>query len=81
MSTGKIVAGGAAVELALSGGIRKYADSFSGREQLAIKSFADALEVIPITLAENAGLDPIDTLAALKSKHDSKKCFLWTERI
>ena len=72
LSTGKIVAGGAAVELALSGGIRKYADSFSGREQLAIKSFADALEVIPITLAENAGLDPIDTLAALKSKHDSK---------
>jgi chaperonin GroEL (HSP60 family) len=75
LSTGKIVAGGAAVELALSSGIRKYADSFSGREQLAIRAFADSLEVIPVTLAENAGLDPIDTLASLKSKHDSKNVY------
>ena len=52
--------------------MRKYAESFSGREQLAIIAFADALEVIPTTLAENAGLDPIDTLAELKAKHDSK---------
>jgi len=43
----------------------------SGREQLAIDEFAGALEFIPITLAENAGLDPIDVLTELKSRHDS----------
>ena len=73
VSTKKIVAGGSSIELEISRQLRKYADSFSGREQLAIRAFADALEVIPITLAENAGLDPIDTLAELKSKHDAKQ--------
>ncbi|MEM3091415.1 MAG: TCP-1/cpn60 chaperonin family protein, partial [Candidatus Pacearchaeota archaeon] len=43
----------------------------SGREQLAVEEFASALEFIPITLAENAGMDPIDTLTELKSKHDA----------
>lgn len=73
ISTKKIIAGGSSIELELSRKIRTYADSFSGREQLAISAFADSLEVIPITLAENAGLDPINTLAELKSKHDSGK--------
>ncbi len=72
ISTKQVVAGGSAIELELSRHLRKYAESFSGREQLAIIAFADALEVIPTTLAENAGLDPIDTLAELKAKHDSK---------
>ncbi len=72
ISTKQIVAGGSAIELELSRHLRKYAESFSGREQLAIIAFSDALEVIPTTLAENAGLDPIDTLAELKAKHDSK---------
>jgi len=73
VSTKKIIAGGSSIELEISRNIRHYADSFSGREQLAISAFADSLEVIPITLAENAGLDPINTLADLKSKHDAGK--------
>ena len=72
ISTKKVVAGGSAIELEISKHLRKYAESFSGRERLAVTAFADTLEVIPITLAENAGLDPIDTLAELKSKHDAK---------
>ena len=50
--------------------LRKYANSLSGREQLAAAAFAEALEVIPTTLAENAGLDPIDVVAEIKSAHD-----------
>jgi chaperonin GroEL (HSP60 family) len=72
ISTKQVVAGGSAIELELSKHLRKYAESFSGREQLAVIAFSEALEVIPITLAENAGLDPIDTLAQLKAKHESK---------
>ncbi len=68
--SGKVVAGGGAPEVALAKGLRQYAQSLSGREQLAVLSFADAIEVIPITLAENAGLDPIDVLTELKSAHD-----------
>ncbi|MBC8500961.1 MAG: TCP-1/cpn60 chaperonin family protein [DPANN group archaeon] len=68
----KAVGGAGATEVELAKGIRKYADSLSGREQLAVQAFADAMEVIPRTLAENAGLDPIDVLTELKSKHDRK---------
>ena len=50
--------------------IRKYSETLSGREQLAVNAFAEALEIIPRTLAENAGLDPIDILAELKAAHD-----------
>ncbi len=67
---GKVLAGGGAPEIELSLALRDYADSVGGREQLAIESFADALEVIPRTLAENAGLDPIDSLVELRSAHD-----------
>ena len=69
---GKIVAGGGASEIETAKALRKYADSFKGREQLAINAFADAMEVIPRALAENAGLDPIDKLANLRSQHDKK---------
>lgn len=68
---GKVVGGGGATEVELAKQLRDYADSIGGREQLAINAFADALEVIPRTLAENAGHDPIDTLVDLRNKHDA----------
>jgi chaperonin GroEL (HSP60 family) len=71
ISTGKIVAGGGAPEMEASKELRKFAMSLGGREQLAVIAFADALESIPRTLAENSGLDPIDMLVNLKSAHDS----------
>ncbi|HLC67038.1 MAG TPA: thermosome subunit alpha [Candidatus Nanoarchaeia archaeon] len=70
LRSGKIVAGAGAPEIELSKQLRAYADSLSGREQLAVRAFADAVEIIPRTLAENAGLDPIDVLTELKSAHD-----------
>lgn len=70
LELGKIVSGGGAPEIEVAKELRKYADSFKGREQLAINGFADALEVIPRSLAENAGLDPIDKLANLRAFHD-----------
>ncbi len=73
MKHGYIVAGAGASEMELSREIKKYASTLSGREQLAVQAFADALEVIPRTLAENAGLDPIDVLTELKAAHDNKK--------
>jgi len=68
-----VVPGGGAIELEISKRLREFAQSLGGREQLAIQEFADALEFIPTTLAENAGLDPIDTLTELKSQHNSGK--------
>jgi len=67
----KIVAGAGAIEIELSKRLREFANSLSGREQLAVQEFAESLEFIPSTLAENAGLDPIDVLTELKSKHDN----------
>ncbi len=67
----KIVAGAGAVEIEVARRLRKFANSLSGREQLAVQEFANALEFIPTTLAENAGLDPIDVLTELKSRHDN----------
>jgi len=72
IEVGKIVPGGGAPEAEVARELRKYAEGFSGREQLAITSFADAMEVIPRSLAENGGLDPIDTLVSLRSEHDKK---------
>jgi len=66
----KIVAGGGAIEEELSRRLRQYAASVGGREQLAIERFADSLEIIPTTLAENAGLDTIDVLVAMRSAHE-----------
>ncbi|MBW2993399.1 thermosome subunit, partial [Candidatus Woesearchaeota archaeon] len=70
LKTGKAVAGAGAPEIEVARGLRKFANSLSGREQLAVLAFADAIEVIPRTLAENAGLDPIDVITELKSEHD-----------
>lgn len=65
-----VVAGGGSPEIELSLRLREYAATLKGREQLAVSKFADALEVIPRTLAENAGLDPIDMLVELRSQHE-----------
>jgi len=65
-----LVPGGGAPEVELALRLRAYASTVGGREQLAIESFADAMEIIPKTLAENAGLDQIDTLVALRSAHE-----------
>ena len=70
LQNGKVVGGGGATEVELAQQLRDYADSVGGREQLAINAFADSLEVIPRTLAENAGFDPIDSLVDLRNKHD-----------
>ena len=64
------MAGGGAPEIAISKGLKEYADSISGREQLAVSAFAEALEVVPKTLAENAGLDSIDALVDLRAAHE-----------
>ncbi|MEM1539544.1 MAG: thermosome subunit beta [Candidatus Bathyarchaeia archaeon] len=67
---GKIVPGGGAPEAEVAKQLRDYAVKVGGREQLAIEAFADAVESIPLTLAENAGLDPIDIMVALRAKHE-----------
>ena len=69
----KIVAGGGAIESEIARVVRPYAIKVGGREQLAIEAFADAIEIVPRTLAENAGLEPIDILVALRSAHEKRK--------
>jgi thermosome len=69
----KMVAGGGSIEMELSKKVRDFAAQVGGREQLAIEGFADALEVIPRTLADNAGLDILDTMVAMKAAHAKKK--------
>ncbi|MFZ1897174.1 thermosome subunit alpha [Methanoregula sp.] len=69
----KVVAGGGAPETELSLRLREYAASVGGRAQLAIEAFASALEIIPRTLAENAGLDPIDMLVEIRAAHEKGK--------
>ncbi|MEM0315527.1 MAG: thermosome subunit beta [Archaeoglobaceae archaeon] len=72
---GKVVAGAGAPEMELSLRLKQWAPSVGGREQLAIEAFASALEIIPRTLAENAGLDPIDVIVNLKSAHEKGQKF------
>lgn len=67
---GKIVAGGGAPEAELAKGLKAFAVKVGGREQLAVEAFAEAVEEIPLTLAENAGLDPIDIMVALRAQHE-----------
>jgi thermosome len=74
---GKIVAGGGAPEAEISKQLRKYATQIGGREQLAIEAFADAVEAIPMALAENAGLDPIDIMVSLRAEHESNSSPYW----
>jgi thermosome len=66
----KVVPGGGAVEEEISKTLRDYATKVGGREQLAIEAFANSVEIVPKTLAENAGLDPIDILVDLRSSHE-----------
>jgi len=65
-----IIAGGGSPEAFLASHLKDWADTFSGREQLAVKKYAEALEVIPLTIAENAGMDTIDTMVNLRAKHN-----------
>jgi len=73
VEVGMIVAGGGAPEIEVSRRLREYAESVGGREQLAVNAFADAIEIIPRTLAESAGMDAIDTLVKLRSQHEKKE--------
>ena len=76
IETPAIVAGGGAPEALLAAFLKDWSGRFDGRQQLAIKKYAEALEVIPLTIAENAGMDPIDTMVSLRAKQsDGKK---WT---
>jgi thermosome len=69
----KIVAGGGAPEEEVARTLRKYAETLPGKEQLAVIGYADAVEIVPMTLAENAGLDTIDILSELKVQHEKGK--------
>ena len=66
---GKVITGGGAAATEIALGLRDFASTIGGREQIAIEAFADAIEVVPRTLAENAGLDPIDTLIEIRKQH------------
>ncbi len=66
----KIVAGGGAPEMEIARALRSYAETLPGREQLAVRSFGEAMEIVPLTLGENAGLDPIDFLLELRTRHE-----------
>ncbi len=67
---GRVVAGGGSPEVQVARQLNDYAEQLPGREQLAVIAFAEAMEIIPKTLAENAGLDPIDIIAELKTRHE-----------
>jgi len=71
-----IVAGGGAVECYIANELKEWSNKLSGRDQLAVKQFAEGLETIPLTLAENAGMDPIDTMTELRAKQS--KGSKWT---
>jgi thermosome len=75
----KVVAGGSAPELEMARTLKMYAETLPGREQLAVKIFAEALEAVAITLTENAGLDPIDILSELRSRHEKGKTWAGIE--
>jgi len=66
----KILAGGGAPEMEVARVLKEYAGTLPGREQLAVQQFAEALEAVPTTLAENAGLDPIDVISELRARHE-----------
>ena len=70
---GKYITGGWSTAMEIATKLREWAPSVGGREQLAIEAFADAIEVVPKTLAENAGIDPVDTLLALRKAHKEGK--------
>jgi len=67
----KILAGGGSPEMEIARALRSYAETLPGREQLAVQSFGEAMEIMPLTLGENAGLDPIDLLLELRARHEN----------
>ena len=69
LEDGKMTPGGGAASIAISMALREYAPSVGGREQMAIEAFADAIEIVPKTLSENAGLDPIDMMLEIRNAH------------
>jgi chaperonin GroEL (HSP60 family) len=69
----RVVAGGGASEAEVARLIRAHAHRLSGKQQLAVQAYAEALEIIPLTLAENAGMDPINALMEVRSKHQGKQ--------
>ncbi len=71
VSDGRVVSGGGAIEVEVARKLRSYASTVSGREQLAVESFADAVELVPRVLAGNAGLDSIDTLVNVREAHEN----------
>jgi len=73
LEDGKMTAGGGAMATAVSMGLRDYAPSVGGREQMAIEAFANAVEIVPKTLSENAGLDPIDMMLEIRNSHKKGK--------
>jgi archaeal chaperonin len=73
LEDGKMTAGGGAAAIAISMGLRDYAPTVGGRQQMAIEAFADAVEIIPKTLSENAGLDPIDMILEIRNAHSKGK--------
>jgi len=72
VKSGKVVSGGGSIEVEIAVKLRDYAQTIGGREQLAIEAFAETLEEIPRTLAETAGMNPLDTLVSLRAKHRAK---------
>jgi len=66
----KILIGGGAPEIEIARALRDFAESMAGREALAVQRFAEAMETVPLTLGENAGLDPIDILSDLRARHE-----------
>jgi thermosome len=70
LEDGKVVIGGGAPEIEIAKQLKEFAETISGREQLAINAFAESLEVVPRTLAENAGLDSINALVDLRAAHE-----------
>ena len=70
---GMLVTGGGSTAMEIAMGLRDYAQSVGGREQIAIEAYASAMEIIPTTLAENAGLDPIDIVIEMRKQHKAGK--------
>jgi len=75
----KIMAGGGAPEMEVAKALKEYAETLPGREQLAVMCFAEALEAIPATLSENAGLDPIDIISELRARHEKGEIWAGVE--
>ena len=66
----KVLAGGGSPEIEVAKALREYSESLAGKEQLAVQAYAEAVEAVPITLGENAGLDPIDIISELRARHE-----------